>query len=150
MELTLPSYTFNIRLQGGRQEVFDPVRKRFIAFTPEESIRQHWIRYLTEEIQVPKGRMSVESGLSYNRLKKRTDLVVHDSFGKPLLLLECKAPQVAITESVFQQAAVYHSRLQVRYMLLSNGNQHVLCKLPDANQPLQFLNRLPSYEMLML
>lgn len=145
METVLPLYIFRTRVQNGQEQIFDPVRKKFIAYTPEETVRQRWIRYLSEEMQFPISLMSVEKKLAYNQRTKRSDLVVYDLFGKPILLLECKAPEVTITEGTFQQAAMYHATLQVSYLLLSNGAHHVLChKLPETGQ-WQFLRKLPAY-----
>ena len=101
--------------------IFDSLRKKLLALTPEEWVRQHWINFLIDHQGYPKGLISLEKGLKYNQLQKRTDLVVFDREGHPYLLIECKAPEVELSQKVLQQALAYRSTLLTPYIILSNG-----------------------------
>src|SRR3954462_5571178 len=103
--------------------VFDAIRRKYVALTPEEKVRQHIIRYLIEEKQVPPSLISVEKALKVNELSRRTDVVVYSNTLKPLLLAECKSENVEITQKVFDQAARYNLSLDVKYFVLTNGLQ---------------------------
>jgi hypothetical protein len=105
-------------------QIFDPVRKKYVALTPEEWVRQHMIQYLEKVKMVPLHMMASERGLSINRMTKRFDLVVYNLSGKPALIIECKAPSVALSEDVFFQIARYNLALKVNYLLVTNGLQH--------------------------
>ncbi len=122
--LNFPDYNFRTRLQQGQLQIFDPVRKKYVALTPEEWVRQHMIQYLETEKKVPLHMMASERGLSINRMTKRFDLVVYNLSGKPAMIVECKAPLVSLSEDVFFQIARYNLALKVNYLLVTNGLQH--------------------------
>lgn len=110
--------------------------------TPEEWVRQHWINFLIDHQGYPKGLISLEKGLKYNQLQKRTDLVVFDREGHPYLLIECKAPEVELSQKVLQQALAYRSTLLTPYIILSNGLRHISLKF-EENQK-KFI-QIPSF-----
>jgi hypothetical protein len=148
-ELNLPPFEAKIRKGAGeKEEIFDPLRKRYVALTPEEWVRQHMIRYLLDRLAYPESLISVEAPLKYNRLKKRTDLVVYRKDGKPGLLIECKAPSVALTQAVLEQAAMYNMPLQVRFLALTNGNQHHILFINREERKFEFIERFPRYDEL--
>lgn len=146
--LNFPVFDYKIRMVGQKKEIFDIVRKKFVALTPEEWVRQHAINYLIVEKHIPAALISVEKGLMLDRMHKRTDVVVFNREGKPVILVECKSPFVAIDELVMAQAAAYHSRIQVKYILLTNGVLHVCSFLDTALQQVTFLPELPGVEHL--
>lgn len=121
MPVSLPQYPLEIRLGERGHEVWDPIRRQWMVLTPEEQVRQCLILYLSGVCGVPRGLMSLERGLQYDRRRKRYDLLVHDRAGKPFLLCECKEPRVPIDDAVLQQAAVYNSQIGARMLLLVNG-----------------------------
>ncbi len=146
--LNFPSYNFRTRHLGGQLQIFDPVRKKYVALTPEEWVRQHLILYLNSEKQVPLHMMASERGLSINRMTKRFDLVVYNLSGKPALIVECKAPTVALSEDVFFQIARYNLALKVNYLLVSNGLQHLFGVIDYSTGNLALADEIYSYQQL--
>lgn len=126
--LNLPPIDARIRSEAGeKEEIFDPLRKKFVALTPEEWVRQHMIHFLLSHLDYPASLVSVEAPLNYGRRKKRTDLVVHGRNGKPAIIIECKAPNIPLTRAVLEQAAMYNMPMQVGYLVLTNGiDLHIL------------------------
>jgi len=147
MKLNLPEYHFELKSQTAEQKklIYDTIRKKFIPLTPEEWVRQHWLRYMIEELQVPASLIAVEAGLKLGRLQKRADVVVYNNTGAPILLLECKAPSVAISRDTFEQAARYRTQLPVKYMCVSNGLQHFCCAFSDSGSH-EFLDGVPLFD----
>src|SRR4030095_3791438 len=105
VNLNLPTYPFRFRTSGQSKEIFDSLRKKFVALTQEEWVRQNFIMYLKEELRYPAGLISIEKGFLLNQRKKRADIVVHDSNGLPWMIVECKAPSITLSEETFYQAA---------------------------------------------
>ena len=112
---------FKTEEREGRTLVFDPLRKRFVALTPEEEVRQQVLRLLVETLKVPSGLVAVEYSVKVNGLDKRADVVVFNTDGRPLMIVECKAPSVMLTQAVLEQAVRYHSALKPKFLLLTNG-----------------------------
>ena len=133
--------------EKGNLQVFDIIRKKFVEATPEEWVRQHIIHYLINHKQVPASMISVEKQLLLNNTKRRTDLVVFNSALKPILIIECKAPEVDINQLTVNQALRYNLELNVASVFLSNGLNHVFLKL-DQNSP-EILKEIPSYQNLL-
>ena len=116
-----------------------------MALTPEEWVRQHYIEFLVQEKKFPRSLMAVEKGLIYNRMQKRGDVVAYDNTGTPLLIVECKAPEVKINQGVFDQIARYNMTLQVPYLAVTNGLQHYYCLINWEQKDYRFLPDLPNY-----
>lgn len=129
--------------EGGR--VFDPLRRRWVALTPEEWVRQHVANHLVHDLGCPASLISVEHPLALNGLAKRADLVVHGRAGRPLLLVECKAPGVRVEQRALEQAARYNLVLKVPYLLVTNGLVHYVCRIHQATGTVDFLGNIPSY-----
>jgi type I site-specific restriction endonuclease len=144
--LNLPEYQFNIRKSGNKLQIFDNQRKKFVALTPEEWVRQHFLRFLIEEKHFPAALLAVEKELIINGLNKRCDAVLFNREGEPLLIIELKAPQIPLTQAVFDQVAVYNSKLNVAYFIVSNGLQHYCCQVDKENVRYKFLPEIPPYE----
>lgn len=145
-KLNLPAYDFLIRRDMQSSEIFDAVRKKYVALTPEEWVRQHTCRYLSEELGYPAGLMALEYGLQYNEQKKRCDIVLFSRERKPLMIVECKAPSVSISEKTFEQIARYNFTLRVPYLLVTNGMNNYCCKISFETQSFQFLEKVPLFE----
>lgn len=128
VQLNLPSYPFRIRTEGQSKEIFDSLRGKYVALTPEEWVRQHFIVFLRDSLKYPSGLISVEKGFEVNSRKKRADIVVYNAETTPWMVVECKAPTVKLTEEAFFQASSYHEKLSVKYMVVTNGLQHFCCK----------------------
>jgi predicted type IV restriction endonuclease len=140
--------TFNVRIknENGKAFVFDQVRKKWLILSPEEWVRQHLIHYLHSEKQVPLSLISVEKEINLNNTKKRYDVVVYNKDAKPVLLIECKAPDVELTKTTVEQALRYNLILGVKYLLISNGIGDVAIIIED-NKP-RLLQELPNFEEL--
>lgn len=146
--LNLPTYSFNIKsLDKGRQ-IFDICRKKWVAFTPEEWVRQHLLHYFTTELNYPVGLVAIELAVRINKLNRRCDMVVYNRKGLPVMIVECKAPEVKLDQKVFNQVSGYNLDLQVRYLLVSNGIIHFCARLNQAGGSYTFLQKFPDYSIL--
>jgi hypothetical protein len=143
--LNLPTYDLKIRNMNGKTEVLDIIRKKYVSLSPEEWVRQHFIHYLVNERNVPSSLISVEASLKYNSLRKRSDIVVHDNRGKPQMIVECKAPEVEISQDVFDQVALYNMTLDVPFLVVTNGLEHFACFIVKRNSTYSFLTEIPDY-----
>lgn len=132
----------------GRSTIFDPFRKKYVVLTPEEWVRQNFARYLTDELAYPASRMMTEVSLKLNRMSKRSDIVVYGKTGEPVLLVECKAPEVKITGATFDQAARYNMVFRVSWLLITNGLQHYCCFVDFERQKVEFRESIPVFSML--
>ncbi len=146
ISLPLLQTPLRTRNEGGAAQVWDSIRKMWVALTPEEHVRQLLVNYLVRDLQWPASLIAVERGLSFNHTTLRFDVAVyHRDNTEPWLLAECKAPDVALTDEALQQLLQYHSKLStVRYWLLTNGRQ-TFCA--DAGMPksIRWLDALPAY-----
>lgn len=111
-----------LRVHQGREEIFDPCRRKWVALSPEEWIRQRLLQQFIEILQIPAGWIAVEKEIELNGLRKRYDVLVHDGTGTPQVLVECKAPNIALNASAMEQLLRYHIRIPVAYLILANGN----------------------------
>jgi len=144
--LIFPAFDVRTKIQNKRKMIFDCIRKKYVVLTPEEWVRQHLIHYLMTEKGYPASLISVETHLQYALVKKRTDVLVCDRNGQSLMLAECKAPDVTITQKVFEQIAVYNLTIQAPYLMITNGMQ-CYCLIADAdNFETRFLNETPDYK----
>ena len=146
LKLNLPTYSFKIKSIGEKKQIFDEIRKKYVALTPEEWVRQNFIRYLIHEKQFPASLIAIEMALQYNRMKKRGDVVVYDTSGKPVVIVECKAPDVKITQNAFDQVARYNMTLKVKYLVVTNGLIHYCCSMDYEKKSYEFLNEIPLYK----
>lgn len=147
-KLNLPDYDFLYREEGGKRFVLDVFRKKYVAFTPEEEVRQRFARYLIQEKGYPASLMMSEVALKLNEMTKRCDLLIHKPAGIPMVLVECKAPEVKIGTDTFDQAARYNLVFRVRYLMVTNGMKHYACALDFKKKKVNFLKELPHYSEL--
>ncbi len=145
MNLNLPPYGFQTRTRGGKEEIFDPLRRKYVRLTPEEWVRQHFAQFLIRERGVPAGLLAVEKAFTYQGMARRADLVAHDRQGRPLLMAECKAPEVPISQATFDQVARYNKVLAAPYLVVTNGLKHYCCRIRRAEGTYRFLSELPAY-----
>jgi hypothetical protein len=143
--LNLPTYSFNLKLIEQRKYIFDFIRKKFVLLTPEEWVRQNFLKYLVEEKKYPASLIIVEKEFKLNNLSKRSDAVIYNKQGNPFIIVECKAPEVKIDQKVFDQIACYNMILKVDLLLITNGLQHFCCKLDLENGTYYFLKEIPDY-----
>jgi type I site-specific restriction endonuclease len=145
MDLNLPQYTFRIKEKLGKKLIFDGFRRRWVALTPEEWVRQNFARYLTEEKHFPASLVAIERSLRINQRDFRTDIVLFSKSGNPLVVVECKAPEVKISQQVFDQIARYNLDLRVSYLIITNGLAHYCCRFDQSQLSYTFLPEIPDY-----
>jgi len=143
--IKINTYPLKLREKEGQKQVFDPVRKKFVAFTPEEFVRQNIIMHLIETKNYKKNLMAIEYPLKHLDTVLRSDIVVFNRRMKARIIVECKAPSVKITQKTIEQAAHYNSKLNVEYLLLSNGNNTSCCKINYENKSFVFLEEIPDF-----
>lgn len=149
MRLNLPEHEFVVKPSGnGDSVIFDRLRGRFVALTPEEWVRQNFVEFLIGHRGFPGGLMGCEVSLTQNGISRRCDILVTDRHGEPLLIVECKAPGVKITQPVFDQIWRYNSVLRARYLVVTNGLSHYCCRMGDDGEGYTFLRDIPRYEEL--
>jgi len=146
--LNLPTYFFRIKEDRGKKYIFDEIRRRFVLLTPEEWVRQHLVNYLVTVKNFPLPLISVEKGFQNNKRKHRYDLLVYNRKGEPIMIIECKAPDVEINQHVFDQAGRYNNKYNATYMLISNGLKHYCCQINKLNRQYSFLHEIPDYSEL--
>ncbi|MBD5213260.1 MAG: type I restriction enzyme HsdR N-terminal domain-containing protein [Bacteroidales bacterium] len=144
-KLNLPAAPLTIREVDGHRRVLDPLRKRFVALTPEEWVRQHFVYYLIAFRGYPAGLMGNEVSLQLNGTSRRCDTVVADSAGNPWMIVEYKAPEIHLDERVFAQILRYNLTLGAKYLTVSNGLTTYCCAIDATTGRATFLPELPSY-----
>lgn len=143
MQLTFSKYDFTIKADAEQQVIFDIVRKKYVALTPEEWVRQHILHYLIFDYKYPKACISVEKLVIVNTLRKRTDIVLYNTSAQPKLIIECKAPEVKIAQKTFEQIARYNMSLRVPYLWVTNGSMHFLSAINFQEHSFKFIDALP-------
>lgn len=147
-ELQLPTYAFKVRMGPKGEQIFDPVRRKYVALEPEEWVRQHFINYLVQYRHCPLSLITVESSLELNRQPLRSDILVHDRQGQPLCLVECKAPTVKLGQQAVEQMLRYERALQAKYLIISNGMLHFCWKVLKAEKRLEACDEIPLYDQM--
>ena len=147
-ELNLPKYEIRIGRKDGRLTIFDFLRRRYVALTPEEWVRQHFTHFLVEHKSYPQGLLANEVELSVGDKSLRCDSVLYDRELRPRMIVEYKAPPIKLTQKVFQQIATYNLLLHVDYLVVSNGIEHHCVKMDYENEKYLFLEDIPEYKNL--
>lgn len=145
-KLHFPTYSFRFKNSENKVAIFDEIRKKFIILTPEEWVRQHVVQYLLQDKKYPKSYINVEKLIKINDLNKRYDIIVYQPNGEIYLLIECKAPEVTITQQTFDQIARYNLVLNAKYLMVSNGLNHYFCQMDFEKEKYVFLKELPEFE----
>lgn len=146
--LNLPTYEAKIRKNSNGLEIFDPLRRKYIALTPEEWVRQHFVNYLINYKNYPASLMANEAGIKLNSLTRRCDTVVYNNQLEPLMIIEYKESKVQITQNVFDQIVRYNTVLKVPYIVVSNGISHYCCRMNYEDQSFEYLTDIPEYQSL--
>jgi len=144
-ELNLPKYQFRFKEVADKIHIFDAFRKKYVLLTPEEWVRQNFLQYLLTEKKYPLSLIAVEAGLKYNQMQKRADVLVYDKQGQPFLLVECKAPEIKISQDTFDQVARYNMVFKVNYLVVTNGLDHFCCKMDYSDNSYRFLPEIPAF-----
>ena len=150
--LNMPDYSDRIRLrrQDEQLQIFDSIRGKWLVLTPEEWVRQNTIIYISDTLEAPMTRIANEVTIKLNDTTKRCDTVVWDKTGRPVMIVEYKAPTIAVTQEVFDQIVRYNMVLHADYIVVSNGLQHFCCRLDYTNNTYQFIPQIPDYNALII
>lgn len=148
IQLNLPPYAIRITTDGPRRTIFDVLRRKHVALTPEEWVRQHFVHYLMEHKGYPKGLLANEVELHVGDKKLRCDTLLYTKKLQPQMIIEYKAPEVELTQRVFDQISVYNMLLHVDYLIVSNGLQHFCCRMNYESNRYEFLTDIPDYGQL--
>lgn len=146
--LDLPPFDRKIIKKDDKPFIFDVVRRQYVALTPEEWVRQHFVHFLVNHKGYPQSLMANEMQLKLNGMSRRCDTVVYDRSLRPRVIIEYKAPTVNITQRVFDQICRYNMVLQVDYLIVSNGHVHYCCKVDYTAQTYSFLKEVPSWDLI--
>ena len=150
-KLNFPDYKFKVEapsVKGQSSKIFDIIRRKYFSLTPEEWVRQHIVHYLVQEKSVPKSLIAIEKGLKVIQLSRRTDVLVYNTNLAPVMLIECKSPEIKISQTVFDQAARYNLSLAVNYFVLTNGIETICCSMNHEQQQYEFLEAIPDYSLM--
>ncbi|KIC90371.1 type I restriction enzyme HsdR N-terminal domain-containing protein [Flavihumibacter sp. ZG627] len=141
--LQYPSFPFRLRENGGRRQIFDETRKRWVAFTPEEWVRQNFLQYLLQEMNYPATLIAIEKEIKLGELSKRFDILVYDNNHKPWLMVECKSMEIPLTEEVLHQVLRYNITIPVPYLVITNGT--ISYFFEKRSGKLEMLEQLPAW-----
>jgi len=144
-DLNLPNYSLKLKTEGQKTFIFDPIRKKYLVNTPEEWVRQNFIQYLIHEKNYPASLMVIEMGIDVLNTKKRCDIVLFNTKGKPHVIVECKAPSIKISQDTFDQIARYNLTLNTEFLIVTNGLQHYVCVMDHQKKCYHFLKDIPTY-----
>ena len=147
-ELNLPPYEIRINEHKGRRQIFDCLRRKFVALTPEEWVRQHFTHFLMEHKGYPQTLLANEVELRLGDKKLRCDTLLYTPSMQPRMIIEYKAPTITLQQKTFDQIAVYNLLLKVDYLIISNGLQHFCCHMDYERGSYEFLKEIPDYDEL--
>ena len=148
LSLNLPPFDVKMQQRNGKNFIFDPLSRKYISLTPEEWVRQHFIHFLTNYKGYPKGLLANEIQLNLNGTKKRCDTVLFNKDLSARMIIEYKAPNIEITQAVFDQITRYNMVLKVEYLIVSNGIHHYCCHIDYSTMQYTFLPDIPTYSEL--
>ena len=143
--LNLPQYEIKINQRQGKPYILDTLRRRYVSLTPEEWVRQHFVHFLIEHKGYPQALLANEVELRLGEKRLRCDSVLYNREAKPVMIIEYKAPTIALSQRVFDQISAYNMLLHVDYLIVSNGMQHYCCRMDYENHSYTFLTDIPDY-----
>ncbi|HOO09590.1 MAG TPA: type I restriction enzyme HsdR N-terminal domain-containing protein [Cyclobacteriaceae bacterium] len=143
--LNLPSIPAIVKKEQGKAWIFDAIRKKYVVLTPEEWVRQHFVHHLIKNHGYPKSLFRIEGSLTFNKLQKRSDILIRDREGRPWMLVECKSASIKLTQKAFNQIAVYNMTIGAKYLAVTNGMVHYCWRAPEWGQEAMFLDKFPEF-----
>ena len=146
LKLSFPNYEFRLKKIDEKRFIFDEIRKKYIELTAEEWVRQNCIKFLINEKKYKSQLIAVEKKIILNNLTKRFDIIAYDNNGDPNLLVECKAPNIAIRQETFDQILSYNRVINSKYLMITNGIIHYYCKIDNIHNKINFLKDIPNYK----
>ena len=145
VELNIPSQDIDIKIIESKNYIFDLIRKKYLILTPEEWVRQNLVRYFINDLNYPKGLIKTESSLKYNNLKKRSDILIFNNDMTHFLVVECKSYKLKLNKSHISQSAMYNKIYKSKYVMISNGLDHIVYKYDWNNDSFEFMKSIPKY-----
>lgn len=149
-QLAFPNYDFRFKKNGDKISVFDELRKKWLVCTPEEWVRQNLVKYLINELNYPASLIALEKGLSIAGREYRFDALVYNREFKPLLIIECKAPEIKLQQKVFDQIWEYNHKINAPYFLVTNGLGFIMGKVSQQKGVEYFSKPVDFDELLSL
>jgi len=146
LKLSFPNYEFRLKKIDEKRFIFDEIRKKYIELTAEEWVRQNCIKFLINEKKYKSQLIAVEKKIILNNLTKRFDIIAYDNNGDPNLLVECKAPNIAIKQETFDQILSYNRVINSKFLMITNGIIHYYCKIDNIDNKINFLKDIPNYK----
>jgi len=146
LKLSFPNYEFRLKKIDEKRFIFDEIRKKYIELTAEEWVRQNCIKFLINEKKYKSQLIAIEKKIILNNLTKRFDIIAYDNNGDPNLLVECKAPNIAIRQETFDQILSYNRVINSKYLMITNGIIHYYCKIDNIDNKINFLKDIPNYK----
>ena len=146
LKLSFPNYEFRLKKIDEKRFIFDEIRKKYIELTAEEWVRQNCIKFLINEKKYKSQLIAVEKKIILNNLTKRFDIIAYDNNGDPNLLVECKAPNIAVRQETFDQILTYNRVINSKYLMITNGIIHYYCKIDNIDNKINFLKDIPNYK----
>lgn len=147
-QLNLPTYDLRLRRTGNHDMIFDVLRRKYVALTPEEWVRQHFVHFLIEHKGYPTALLANEIELRIGGKHLRADTLLYNKELRPHMLIEYKSPTIALTQKVFDQISAYNLLLHADYLIVSNGMQHICCRMDYEQNTYHFLEEIPDYSEL--
>ncbi|MCH7534533.1 MAG: type I restriction enzyme HsdR N-terminal domain-containing protein [Bacteroidetes bacterium] len=144
--LNLPAFNYKVKSEKDRFLILDQIRKKYVILTPEEWVRQHFISYLIEHKGYSANLIAVETSLKYQHQSRRADMVVYNTNGEPLVIVECKASNVKLSQKAFDQIATYNLHFKAKYLVITNGMNHYCCSMDYSNKSYKFISELPEFK----
>lgn len=145
VDLNIPEQNIEVKSINSKNYIFDLIRKKHLVLTPEEWVRQNLVSYFINDLHYPKGLIKTESSLKYNNLKKRSDILIYNNDMTHYMIVECKSYKMKLNKSHLNQSAMYNKIYRSRYLMVSNGMEHIVCEYDWENETFKFLNSIPEY-----
>ena len=145
VDLNIPEQNIEIKSINSKNYIFDLIRKKHLLLTPEEWVRQNLVSYFINDLNYPKGLIKTESSLKYNNLKKRSDILIYNNDMTHYMIVECKSYKMKLNKSHLNQSAMYNKIYRSRYLMVSNGMEHIVCEYDWENETFKFRNSIPKF-----
>lgn len=145
VDLNIPEQNIEIKSINSKNYIFDLIRKKHLVLTPEEWVRQNLVSYFINDLNYPKGLIKTESSLKYNNLKKRSDILIYNNDMTHYMIVECKSYKMKLNKSHLNQSAMYNKIYRSRYLMVSNGMEHIVCEYDWENETFKFRNSIPEF-----
>ena len=145
VDLNIPEQNIEIKSINSKNYIFDLLRKKHLILTPEEWVRQNLVSYFINDLDYPKGLIKTESSLKYNNLKKRSDILIYNNDMAHYMIVECKSYKMKLNKSHLNQSAIYNKIYRSKYLMVSNGMEHIVCEYDWENETFKFRNSIPKF-----